>query len=65
MKGLGGFDLGHHLIMRVVRQLQSELPNVNVYSTLSPVPGFRKWLTYALSLATQFSKDRKFQGIDI
>ena len=42
--GLAGVDLGNALIKRVASQLHSTLPNLTVFSTLSPVPGFGKWL---------------------
>eukprot|EP00656_Telonema_subtile_P030454 TRINITY_DN33429_c0_g1_i2.p1 TRINITY_DN33429_c0_g1~~TRINITY_DN33429_c0_g1_i2.p1 ORF type:complete len:267 (+),score=63.37 TRINITY_DN33429_c0_g1_i2:163-963(+) len=42
--GLRGIDLGNHLIKRVVAQLQSEFSNLNVFSTLSPIPGLCKWI---------------------
>jgi len=43
-KGLSGIDLGHLLIKRVALDLQQRFPNLITFSTLSPVPGFRKWL---------------------
>lgn len=43
--GLRGVSFGHFLIKQVVGELQKELPNLQVFSTLSPIPGFRKWLT--------------------
>jgi len=43
-KGLAGIDLGQCLIKRSVRYLQSEMTNLNQFSTLSPIPGFRSWL---------------------
>ena len=42
-KGLKGISFGNFLIKRVVGQLSSELPNLKLFSTLSPIPGFRKW----------------------
>jgi malonyl-CoA decarboxylase len=47
--GLRGVSFGNFLIKQVVVELQSELPNLRVFSTLSPIPGFRKWLTGALT----------------
>src|SRR5699024_5469447 len=32
------------LIKQVVQELKQELPNLRYFVTLSPVPGFRKWL---------------------
>jgi len=43
-KGLAGINLGNFLIKQVVAKLSSELKNIKTFATLSPVPGFRKWL---------------------
>ena len=43
-KGLAGVGFGDFLIKRVVDDLSHELPNVKTFSTLSPIPGFRRWL---------------------
>jgi malonyl-CoA decarboxylase len=37
-------SLGDLLIKRVVDELSAELPNLSIFSTLSPIPGFRSWL---------------------
>ncbi|HEY0821540.1 MAG TPA: malonyl-CoA decarboxylase [Rhizobacter sp.] len=42
--GLRGVSLGNFLIKRVAEQLQRELPQIRRYCTLSPIPGFAKWL---------------------
>ena len=42
--GLAGVSFGNFLIKRVVRDLVSKLPNLKTFSTLSPIPGFVKWL---------------------
>ena len=42
--GLKGVPFGNYLIKRVVRLLQQELPQLDTFATLSPVPGFAKWL---------------------
>jgi malonyl-CoA decarboxylase len=43
-RGLAGISFGGFLIKRVVAELQGEFPNLKTFATLSPVPGFRKWL---------------------
>lgn len=43
-KGLRGISFGNFLIKQVVAELRAELPNLEVFSTLSPVPGFSRWL---------------------
>jgi malonyl-CoA decarboxylase len=42
--GLRGVSFGNFLIKQVVEELQSEFPRLTRFSTLSPVPGFRRWL---------------------
>jgi malonyl-CoA decarboxylase len=42
--GLRGISFGNFLIKQVVQELKSELPGLTQFSTLSPVPGFRRWL---------------------
>jgi malonyl-CoA decarboxylase len=48
-KGLAGVGFGNFLIKRVVDDLSRELPNVKTFSTLSPIPGFRRWLDERLA----------------
>ena len=43
--GLRGVSFGNFLIKQVVEELQTELPRLQRFSTLSPIPGFRRWLT--------------------
>jgi malonyl-CoA decarboxylase len=47
-QGLSGVSLGNFLIKRVVSQLRHELPSLEVFSTLSPITGFSRWLTNEL-----------------
>jgi malonyl-CoA decarboxylase len=42
--GLRGVSLGNFLIKKVADQLHSELPQLKIYCTLSPIPGFTRWL---------------------
>lgn len=43
-KGLAGISFGNFLIKQVVEEIKRELPNVQTFVTLSPVPGFATWL---------------------
>jgi malonyl-CoA decarboxylase len=43
-KGLGGISFGNFLIKQVVEELKQDLPNLQTFVTLSPVPGFAGWL---------------------
>ena len=45
-EGLARVTLGHFLIKRVLYEIQEELPNIQNFGTLSPIPGFADWLTY-------------------
>jgi malonyl-CoA decarboxylase len=42
--GLQGVSLGNFLIKRVVNALLGELPQLKTFATLSPIPGFARWL---------------------
>lgn len=42
--GLRGISFGNFLIKQVVDELKREFPALKQFSTLSPVPGFRRWL---------------------
>lgn len=43
--GLAGISFGNFLIKQVVHELARELPGLKVFSTLSPIPGFRRWVS--------------------
>ncbi len=43
-EGLRGIPFGNFLIKQVVGLLKDELPLLQQFATLSPVPGFAKWL---------------------
>ncbi|MGU3495997.1 malonyl-CoA decarboxylase [Xanthobacteraceae bacterium A53D] len=43
-RGLGGVSFGNFLIKQVVEEISREIPSLTTFVTLSPVPGFRKWL---------------------
>jgi malonyl-CoA decarboxylase len=47
--GLRGISFGNFLIKQVVEELQAEFPQLKRFSTLSPVPGFRRWLMQRLT----------------
>jgi malonyl-CoA decarboxylase len=46
-RGLGGISFGSFLIKQVVEELRRELPKLENFVTLSPVPGFMQWLKQA------------------
>ena len=51
--GLRGISFGNFLIKQVVEELKAELPQIRTFSTLSPVPGFRRWLKRRLERASE------------
>jgi malonyl-CoA decarboxylase len=44
LKGLAGIGFGNFLIKQVVDQLRHDQPNLKQFSTLSPIPGYMRWL---------------------
>ncbi len=55
--GLAGISFGNFLIKQVVEELRRELPKLEGFVTLSPVPGFTHWLKTAEDLPVA-SEDR-------
>lgn len=43
-RGLSGISFGNSLIKQVVEDLSRDLPHLKSFVTLSPVPGFSRWL---------------------
>ena len=58
-KGLAGVGFGDFLIKRVVDRLSQRLPNLKNYATLSPMPGFRRWLERELDGETELIGDQE------
>ena len=48
-RGLDGISFGNFLIKRVVGLLSDEFRNLKSFCTLSPIPGFRRWLEAAIA----------------
>ena len=48
-KGLAGISFGNFLIKRVAAQLSNEFPGLKTFATLSPIPGFMKWLSEVIA----------------
>ncbi len=55
--GLRGISFGSFLIKRVVDALAADLPQLKIFSTLSPIPGFRRWLEGALAADPELLPD--------
>jgi malonyl-CoA decarboxylase len=43
--GLRGFSFGNALLSRAIEQLRAEMPWLRRFATISPIPGFRSWLS--------------------
>lgn len=50
--GLAGVSFGDSLIKNVMDALSAEMPHIKTFSTLSPIPGFRRWLEDAVARET-------------
>ena len=57
--GLSGVELGNYLIRMVAKELQKEFPQqLSNLVTLSPIPGFRRWLDSHIKLHSQEGIDK-------
>jgi len=57
--GLRGISFGNLLIKQVVEELKKEFPHLESFATISPVPGFRRWLLESRNvLAKAFGEER-------
>jgi malonyl-CoA decarboxylase len=54
--GLRNISFGNFLIKQVVQELQAEFPSIKTFVTLSPVPGFSRWL--------ESEKENDIEGLD-
>jgi len=43
-KGLAGVSFGNFLIKQVAKELSRQIPALETYRTLSPIPGFMRWV---------------------
>jgi malonyl-CoA decarboxylase len=73
-RGLGGISFGNFLIKQVVEELRRELPKLDTFVTLSPVPGFMPWLKQAAdvpvtdedrSLLVHLDEPKWFENADL
>jgi malonyl-CoA decarboxylase len=48
-RGLTGISFGNFLIKQVVDRLSGEFRNLKTFATLSPIPGFRRWIDEKLA----------------
>lgn len=57
LQGLRGVSFGNFLIKQVIERLAVEAPAITQYVTLSPVPGFMRWLQKKADLEKLVSKE--------
>ena len=63
-KGLGGISFGSFLIKQVVEELRRELPKLENFVTLSPVPGFVAWLKQASDVPVSDDERALLENLD-
>jgi malonyl-CoA decarboxylase len=63
-KGLGGISFGSFLIKQVVEELRRELPKLDTFVTLSPVPGFVQWLKQATDVPVSDDERPLLENLD-
>jgi malonyl-CoA decarboxylase len=63
-RGLGGISFGNFLIKQVVEELRRELPKLENFVTLSPVPGFMAWLKHAKDLPLSEEERALLERVD-
>ena len=52
-RGLGGISFGNFLIKQVVEELRRELPKLDTFVTLSPVPNFMSWVKQTTEISDE------------
>ena len=55
-EGLRGISFGNFLIKQVAEDLGREFPRLKTFATLSPIPGFRKWLAEAAATHAELAE---------
>ncbi len=63
-RGLGGISFGSFLIKQVVEELRRELPKLDNFVTLSPVPGFMQWLKQASDVPVSDEERALLENLD-
>ncbi len=63
-RGLGGISFGNFLIKQVVEELRRELPKLDTFVTLSPVPGFMAWLKQGKDLPLSDEEREPIKHLD-
>jgi malonyl-CoA decarboxylase len=61
--GLRGVPLGSFLIKQVVEDLGREFPRLRKFATVSPVPGFRRWISENVNTHAELRKDSRLADL--
>ena len=64
-KGLLGISFGNLLIKQVVAELRQELPDLEKFVTLSPIPSLNNWLESVDHISSKRLLERKVEAEDI
>jgi malonyl-CoA decarboxylase len=62
-EGLRGVSFGNFLIKQVAEDLGAEFPGLRTFATLSPIPGFTKWLKNGGDTATRTQISPKLASV--
>lgn len=54
--GLAGINLGKFLIKRVIELVKQDMPQICTFATLSPIPGFMRWLISKLASQSKLAE---------
>ncbi|MDI3404759.1 malonyl-CoA decarboxylase domain-containing protein [Streptomyces cavernicola] len=57
LDGLAGVSFGSFLIKQVIEQVGERLPHLTQFATLSPIPGFRRWLAEQVEQDEQAARE--------
>lgn len=57
--GLRGVSMGNFLIKRVADRIADEIPTVKTFCTLSPIPGFMRWVATGAPVDAEVSPARR------
>ncbi|XP_039795103.1 malonyl-CoA decarboxylase, mitochondrial-like isoform X2 [Panicum virgatum] len=60
--GLSGINLGKFLLKRVIDMLRRDMPSVQIFATLSPIPGFMQWLRAKLASQMKLAETESQEG---
>ncbi|KWV60872.1 MCD, Malonyl-CoA decarboxylase MCD [Bradyrhizobium macuxiense] len=63
-RGLGGISFGSFLIKQVAEELRRELPKLDNFVTLSPVPGFMPWVKQSTDVPLSDDDRQLLESLD-